>query len=268
MATRAPVSIALAGERRFFLILSLAMTLVIVAGFSMQLAMGRSSFHVPLLVHVHAFVFFGWTFFFLLQTTLAATGSVALHRRLGWIGAVWAALLLVIGTVITAVVVQQGRTPFFFTPLYFLMMNPLSVFVFAGLLAAAIRLRHRPEWHRRLMICAMAGITGPGIGRLLPLPLLIPFAGWAVFATFMLFPIAGMIRDRRHTGSVHTAWIVGAAVLTVSQSVMSLAANTGLARPIYRLVTAGTPGEHVDPMAYPPFPGSVAPPSTPVAVRP
>lgn len=268
MATRIPVSVALAGERRFFLILSLAMAFVLVAGFSMQLAMGRSSFGAPPLVHVHALVFFGWTFFFLLQSALAATGSVALHRRLGWIGAGWAAVLVVLGSLITAVVVQQGRAPFFFTPLYFLVMNPLSVIVFALLFALAVRMRRRSDWHRRLMICAMAGLTGPGIGRLLPLPLLIPFAGWAVFAAFMLFPIVGMIRDRRHDGTVHTAWIVGVAVLVVSQSMMSLAASTGLALPIYRWVVAGTPGAHVDPMAYPPFPGSVAPPSLPGAARP
>ena len=43
----------------FFLGGAIAMTLVIVAGFSIQLAMGRSSFSAPPLVHAHAVVFMG-----------------------------------------------------------------------------------------------------------------------------------------------------------------------------------------------------------------
>ena len=46
-------------DDRFFLITAFAMAAVVVAGFSMQLAMGRSSFASPLRVHSHAVVFMG-----------------------------------------------------------------------------------------------------------------------------------------------------------------------------------------------------------------
>lgn len=42
---------------RVFPGLAVVMALVVVAGFSLQLAMGRSSFEAPLLVHAHAVVF-------------------------------------------------------------------------------------------------------------------------------------------------------------------------------------------------------------------
>lgn len=54
-------------EHRFFVDDATIMALVIVAGFSMQLAMGRSTFRAPAMVHVHALTFFGWTGFYLLR---------------------------------------------------------------------------------------------------------------------------------------------------------------------------------------------------------
>lgn len=49
-----------AGDNGFFLRAAIAMAVVIVAGFSLQFAMGRSTFAAPLLVHAHAVVFMGW----------------------------------------------------------------------------------------------------------------------------------------------------------------------------------------------------------------
>jgi hypothetical protein len=72
------------GSERFFLRAAILMTLVVVAGFSLQLGMGRSSFSAPLLVHAHAVVFMGWVVIYLLQNVSVATGRMTLHRR--WAG--------------------------------------------------------------------------------------------------------------------------------------------------------------------------------------
>src|SRR6476619_1022020 len=74
--------------------LAIAMALTVVAGFSFQLAMGRSTFGSPLRVHVHAVLFMGWVAILLVQTTFAARQSLALHRRLGWVGAGWVAAMI------------------------------------------------------------------------------------------------------------------------------------------------------------------------------
>ena len=71
------------------------MAAVLVAGFSLNLAMGRSSFAVPLIYHLHGVVFFGWIGLFVAQTSLMARGNTALHRRLGWLSVLMVPLMVV-----------------------------------------------------------------------------------------------------------------------------------------------------------------------------
>jgi hypothetical protein len=254
MATTAGVRPAAHNEARFFFLSAILMALVLVAGFSIQLAMGRSTFASPVSVHLHALIFFGWTVLYVLQNGLVATGSVALHKRLGWVATLWVPAMVFMGIYVTVSMVQRGAVPFIFQPLYFLVMNPLTILTFAGLAAAAILRRRQTQWHRRLMFCGMAMLTGPGFGRLLPMPLLIPWAAWAVFAAVMLFPIAGVIRDLRRTGQVHPAWWWGIGAIVTAQIAMDLIANSGAGISLYQWTTAGTPGADVSPLAYPPIP--------------
>src|SRR5262249_9702582 len=78
-----------ARERRFFFVMACIMAAVIVAGFATNLLLGRSSFGLPLILHIHAWVFFGWVALYVVQNGLVATGRVAVHRRLGWMAAIW-----------------------------------------------------------------------------------------------------------------------------------------------------------------------------------
>lgn len=244
----------MSGEHKLFLGMAVAMTISVVAGFSLQIARGFSSFHAPLLVHVHGISFMGWTFFYLLQNVLATTGSAALHKRLGWFGLALGSWLMVIGTWMTVVSTQNMRAPFFFEPAFFLIMNPMSVLAFGVLLYAAVFLRRRSDWHRRLMLCGMAILTGPAWGRLLPMPLFIPYAAWAVFVPVMLYPIIAALIDRRMKGYVHPAWLVGMAAIVVMQCAIPLISYSPIGPAIYRAATAGTPAAALDPLAFPPSP--------------
>ena len=85
------------GDERFFMRAAVAMAVVILAGFSTQLAMGRSTFASPPLVHAHAIVFMGWITIYVLQNAFVATDRMTLHRRLGWVAAGWMVLMLVLG---------------------------------------------------------------------------------------------------------------------------------------------------------------------------
>jgi hypothetical protein len=254
MATQATPQPGYGRDDRFFLTMAIAMALTIVAGFSLQLAAGRSSFASPPLVHLHAITFFGFVTLYVVQNILVTRGSIALHRRLGWIGAVWASAMVVIGITITANMTRNGTTPFFFLPAYFLVMNSLSILCFGGLVAAAILLRRRTEWHRRLLLCAVAVLTGPAFGRLLPMPLLIPHAGWWVFAAAMIWPLIGIFADLRRRGAVHPAWGAGVAALVATQLATVLIPGTPLGIAIYDAVTAGHPGAEVPPLEFPPPP--------------
>ena len=52
---------------RFYTIMAFVMALVIVAGFSLNLAMGRSSFALPPAFHLHGVIFMGWLGLYLAQ---------------------------------------------------------------------------------------------------------------------------------------------------------------------------------------------------------
>jgi hypothetical protein len=241
----------------FFLGGAIAMTVVLVAGFSVQLALGRSSFDSPPLVHAHAIAFMGWVGIYLLQNVFAATARQALHRRLGWIAAVWVVPMLVLGCAVTIAMLRRGQVPFFFKPLQFLVFDPLSLFTFAGLTAAAILLRRRTDWHRRLHFCAMALLLGPGFGRLMPMPLLAPWAWEATSVACLAFPAVGMLADLRRDGRVHPAFAWGFGVMVGFVALTEAITYSPAGAALYRAVTTGSPGAAVAPLAFP------APPAGP-----
>lgn len=238
-------------DDRFFLRMAIVMALTIVAGFSLQAATGRSTFGAPPLVHLHAFIFFGWVVLFVSQNLLVTRGSIALHRRLGWVGAGWASAMVVVGTYTTVAMTRNAATPFFFLPAYFLVMNILSILCFGGLVILAISMRKQTEWHRRFMFCAMAILTGPAFGRLLPMPLLVPYAEWGVFAAVMLWPLIAIVADRRRRGHVHPAMWWGSATIILMQVSMTLITHSALGLELYAVSTAGHRGAAIAPFAFP-----------------
>ena len=251
MATAALSSAAMAREDRFFLTTAIAMAIVVVCGFSFQLAMGRSTFASPPHVHAHAVVFMGWVAIYVAQTAFATTGSLALHRRLGWIAAAWVVLMVIMAFVVTIAMVRQGTVVFFFKPLQFLIFDPLTVLTFAALTAAAIVNRRRTDWHRRLHYCGMALLLGPAFGRMLPLPLLIPYAYEATFVAVLIFPAIGVAADLRRRGRVHPAWTWGIGTMLASKLLVEALSYGPLGLPLYQAVTAGSPGARVAPLAFP-----------------
>jgi hypothetical protein len=246
---------ALRAGDRFFMISALLMAAVTVAGFSMHLGMGRSTFAVPPIYHVHAVVFMGWIGLYLAQTLLGTVGPLPLHRRLGWFATGWMVLMVVMGIAITVVSLRRGVSPFVFKPQHFLIFNPATVLAFAGLTIAAVVQRRRSDWHRRLHLTGMAMLMGPGFGRLLPLPLLIPYGFHVSYFAGMLFPLVGAGLDRRRNGRVHPAWIWGLSVMLVTPVLIELVTYSPLGDALYRTAVAGSPGEAIAPLAFKPFPG-------------
>jgi hypothetical protein len=257
MAALAQKSVAqVVGDERFFLRSAIVITAVMIAGFSLQAAMGRSTFDSPLRVHAHAILFMGWVGIYLLQNFFVASGRMALHRRLGWIAAVWMVPMVVSGCLVTVAMVRLGTVPFFFRPLQFLIFDPIAVFTFAGLTTAAIVLRRRTEWHRRLHFCAMTILLAPAFGRLLPLPLLQPFAWEAAFAVTILFPIVGAWADKRRSGRIHPAWQWGIGTIVASFVLVELMTYSPVGTAIYEFVTEGSPGAATPPLEFSPPPQS------------
>lgn len=229
-------------ERRFFMIMAWVMSLIIVAGFITNLLLGRSSFSLPWPYHVHGVVFMGWIGIFLAQSNLIAGNNVALHKRLGQLAYLYIPLMVVLGFTIMFVSMRRTGGPFFFDQNEFLISNSLQLLIFGGLGLAALRTRRHTGWHRRLMICAMAILTGPGLGRLLPMPLFMPHAWRIMLVLTMLFPVIGMIADYRRSGKVHPAWLWAVGLVLGGQIVADLIAYSPLGISLTEQFLAGTPG--------------------------
>lgn len=241
-------------DERFFLWSAVAMAAVIVAGFSTQLAMGRSTFASPPLVHAHAIVFMGWLAIYVLQNVFVTTDRMMFHRRLGWIASGWMVLMVILGCMVSVAMVRRGQVPFFFRPLHLMLFDPVSLFAFAGLTIAAVVMRKRTEWHRRLHFCGMAMLLGPGFGRLLPMPLLTPIAWEASFMAAMIFPIVGVAADIRRSGHVHPAWRWGIGAMLVTFVLIEAITYSPMGTALYRAVTAGTSGASHPPLVFGPEP--------------
>ena len=244
MATlhRAAPATAERAERRFFFIMALLMASTVVAGFSVNLTMGRSTFAVPLVFHVHAIVFMSWLALYVAQNGLIAADNVRLHRRVGTIAFGLVPLMVVMGATIVVVALRRSGGPFFFNQNEFLISNPCGLLCFAALVVAALRQRRYTGWHRRLMLCAMAILTGPGLGRLLPMPLLMPNAWAVVFAGTLVFPAIAMAADFRRYGRIHPAYFWGTGISAATFIGSMLLAHSPLGIAFTAAVIEETPG--------------------------
>ena len=250
------IPVTSSNDDRFFVRGAIVMALTIVAGFSFQHAMGRSTFMSPPLVHAHAIVFMGWVAIYLAQNLLIATGRVDIHRKLGWIALGWLFPMVLLGCLVTLAMLRRGQVPFFFRPLQFLVFDPMTLFFFAGLTIAAVTMRRQTQWHRRLHFCGMSLLTMPAFGRLLPMPLLQPWAWEAAFAASMIFPIAGIVADLRRSGQVHPAWRYGIGAMLACFVLTEAITYSPVGTALYRVVTAGSPGASVPALEFAPPPGT------------
>jgi hypothetical protein len=245
---------ARADDRSFFRTLATVMAVVQVSGFVVQLATGRSSFAAPLIVHLHAFAFMGWVAIFAAQPWLAHAGAMKLHRSVGRVAVVWAFALLVLGVSVTWATVHSGRAPFFFQPQYFLVANPVTLLGALGLLAAAIMLRKQQDWHARLQIGSFVLLMGPSFGRLLPMPMLIPYAFEIACLAPLVFVAFAAGRDALTHKRIHPAWAWTVVVLLSTLAIARLVTDSSLGADLYAAAVANTPAAGSDGLAYPPPP--------------
>lgn len=237
------------GDEGFFLGTAAVMVIVVIGGFLNLWLQGVTSFSAPWPVHLHAVVFMGWVGFFTLQVILATRGPQALHRRLGWIALAYVPAILVSGTATIVRVMQLGSTPPMWTPGYFLVMNMMALVGFVILTVAAVAMRRRTDWHRRLMICGMAALLVTPVNRWMPVPVLFAVMSLASSLVILLFPLAGMIRDKRRSGRVHPAWAWGLGALVVTGMATEVVGRSALAGAAVAAITAGQPAAGTAPPA-------------------
>ena len=150
--------------------------------------------------------------------------------------------MVVLGTAMIVVSMRRTGGPFFFAQNEFLISNPLLLLCFAGLVGTALAQRRYTGWHRRMMFAAMAILTGPGFGRLLPMPFLIPWAWWISIAASLIFPAIAIGRDIHRNGHIHPAWFWSVGAVLATQGVADLIAYSDAGVTFTRGVLEGSPG--------------------------
>jgi hypothetical protein len=214
--------------RRFYVGMAIAFAITVFAGFSRSYFL-KAYFGTPelsRLVHMHGLLFTSWVLFFLLQTTLVATGRTYLHRRMGVAGGVLATLVLIVGTVTAIHRAKTGVSPIPGVPVLSFIAIPLfDMLLFAILVGTALYFRRQLEWHKRLMTLSMIAIIPAPIARL-HFPL-IPAGPPAFFGLADLFIVAMILYDVVNRRRVHPATIWGGLLIVISQPL--------------RLIISGTP---------------------------
>ncbi|HEX7759257.1 MAG TPA: hypothetical protein VF459_07140 [Caulobacteraceae bacterium] len=222
--------------RRFYLAQSIVMALIIVAGFSQTVPNDLVPPGLPILLQAHGLVFAAWLVIIILQPALITGGNVRLHRKVGLLGAAIAAAMVVMGLAATWFAIRYHRVPTFFPPTIFLVMNSLGILVFGSLVASAIALRRRSDWHKRLMICATAAILGPGLGRFLPMDSFGAAAPLVLFAINDAVLLAGPVADLVVLRRVHPAYFWGAGAVLLMQPAIPLIAFSPLGHAMLQVV--------------------------------
>ncbi len=121
------------------------------------------------LLHIHGAVMSGWVVLLVVQTGRVTAHCVQWHRRLGALGAVWAALVVLFGSLTTlhaAAREVRRHTDFAAGQVIITSLDLLQMLFFAGFVAIAIWKRHRPDYHKRLMLLTIACMLPDALARL------------------------------------------------------------------------------------------------------
>lgn len=229
-------------ERKFFLIMSVVISLLTVAGFGLNVMRGQAVPNPPLLFHIHALAYIGWLVLAVTQAALALSNNIKRHRLVGMIALAWLPVLVILGLAMTIASLRLHGGPPVLGTSEFLFVNSMHVVSFAALTGVAVAMWRKTDWHRRLMLCGLASIGAPGIARLLPLPLFVPYVFPVLIAAAMVFPLIALVVDLRRTGRVHPAWLWGIgsvfAMLAIGEALAASSWGLGVTAGLVE----GTPG--------------------------
>lgn len=202
----------------FYIQMGLIALTIALSGFFLTyfLPLSEGRFDAPFIVHLHGIAAFAWLLIFLIQPALIRFGRFPVHRALGMAGLVVAATVMVggIGTSFYAVErdLAAGRGDLAVADMP---GTWAGMFIFFGLVLAAILYRHKPEVHKRLMLLATLALLWPAWFRLRHVFPAIPYPEitLAILASDALI-LAAMVRDRLVEGRVHPVYLfAGTAII-------------------------------------------------------
>jgi len=176
------------------------------------------TFRAPLpapIIHLHGAAFSCWILLLITQTSLVSAHRVDLHRRLGVVGFLLAAVMVVLGMLAATNALSRNFAPPGLDPLTFYVIPMSDMVIFPVFIFFAYRARFDPATHKRLIMLATISLLIAAIARW-------PFAwtfgkplnGQAVICMFLLLLIA---YDLWSQGKIHRATLWGSISLVAMQ---------------------------------------------------
>jgi hypothetical protein len=216
-------------ERPLYASAALVAALIVLAGFAPTYYLKGvfAARDLDTLRHAHGAIMTTWFVLFFVQARLVAARRIATHRQLGVAGIFVAMMVVAVGISLGITAARAGVTPVpGVSPLTFLVLPFGEMFTFSVLFVAAIALRRRADYHKRLMLLATLAMLAPAFARF-PTEL-VGAGGPVAFFGLTDLVIAGCIAyDSFRNRRLHPAFAAGFAVVVVSQ--------------VGRLVISGTP---------------------------
>jgi hypothetical protein len=198
-------------DRRFYLGAGLVAAGLVFWGFAptyyLKLLFGSPALSTRL--HIHGAIMSSWLVLFFVQACLISARRVDLHRRLGLAGVVIAILVVIMGSTTTfnAAAREVGRHSEEATArVTVLGLELVQMALFAALVAAAIWMRRRPDFHKRLMLLGTACMMPSAFSRI-PVNLTFMVSNMlSILILFNLFVVVSALIDTLRNGRLHPAF--------------------------------------------------------------
>lgn len=222
-----------ADRGRFFVNYAITCLAIAVLGFlpSFWVPVGTASYADSGMVMAHGLVFTAWPALFLWQTVQVERGRIANHRAWGVAGVSLATMMLLVG-IATVEAQLTDRLAFGYGDrARAFAIGPLTnILTFFALFVASVAQVKRPDWHKRLMMCASAVVLVPALARVIsftidgrplgPPPVNAPPGTPELILrpaglVLILMLGAALIDRRRRAGALHPAWLCGIGLFVV-----------------------------------------------------
>ncbi len=161
-------------DRQFFLIYVIAIWIVIVTGFGLDIVRKGAAHKLvyPLIIHAHAVVYVGWLILLTAQILLIRKRDYQTHRKLGQVAVILLPLMVVLGFEAPIVMDHIHRMdPNINLKLLMMSTQFTNIIGSMVLIIAGLVLRKDPSAHKRLMLMGTVGLTEPGFSRIIHHPL-------------------------------------------------------------------------------------------------
>lgn len=204
----------------FYVYMALTCAAIAFLGFAPTyfVPVAAGTFKAHPIVHIHGIVFFSWTLFFALQSSLPARKQVPLHRALGLVGISFVTAMTILGIMVAINQMQSALALGMADAGKAFAVVPLSsIAFFAFVFALAVGSLRHTERHKRLMLLATISILDAPIARWFmvllappdakgPPPVAADAGPALVVALLLLIPIAF---DWRTRGRPHPVYVIG-----------------------------------------------------------